>query len=82
MNTRSLSPFLKKFPPESTNRNLKFCDPSKLANTSRVSLAFLELSSPLLYRDIKLVGLRQVQKLFCDMKVSSRSFLSSRVRDG
>lgn len=59
-----VSPFLKQFPIEIYNEVLKHCDPSTLARASRVSLAFLELSSPLLYRDVKLVGFEQMVELF------------------
>jgi len=58
-------PFL---PPEMKQHILRFCDPSTLAKASRVSLAFLELSSPILYQDIELIGL-----------VSSRNSSAQRV---
>ncbi|KAL7417230.1 hypothetical protein BDY24DRAFT_377149 [Mrakia frigida] len=57
-------------PLELKHHILRFCDPSTLANTSRVSLAFLHLSSPILYQDIEIVGLKNVEKLFCS-RVSS-----------
>jgi hypothetical protein len=42
---------------------LRFCDPSTLAVTSRVSLAFLDFSGPLLYRDIVITGRDQLEML-------------------
>ena len=42
----------------------RFCDPSTLAKISRVSLAFLELSSPILYQDNEIVGHRKIEQLF------------------
>ncbi|KAL7416912.1 hypothetical protein BDY24DRAFT_378682 [Mrakia frigida] len=65
-----VSPFLKQFPIEIYHEGLKHCDPSTLARASRVSLAFLELSSPLLYRDVKLVVFEQMAELFCDRESS------------
>ncbi|KAL7417180.1 hypothetical protein BDY24DRAFT_438281 [Mrakia frigida] len=52
-------------PLELKHHILRFCDPSTLANASRVSLAFLQLSSPILYEDIEIVGLKNVEKFFC-----------------
>ncbi|KAL7417224.1 hypothetical protein BDY24DRAFT_377137 [Mrakia frigida] len=60
-----LSRPLPPLPLELKHHILRFCDPSTLANTSRVSLAFLHLSSPILYQDIEIVGLKNVEKLFC-----------------
>jgi hypothetical protein len=42
---------------------LGFCDVPTLAVTSRVSLAFLELSGPLLYRDVVIRGCDQLDLL-------------------
>ena len=87
MATRALSPFTKHFPIEIHNEILKFCDPSTLAKVGRVSLAFLELSSPLLYRDVELVGMDKMAELFCDREarllssLSSASFLKGREAD-
>ncbi|KAL7417211.1 hypothetical protein BDY24DRAFT_411962 [Mrakia frigida] len=53
------------FPLELKHHVLRFCDPSTLSKTSRLSLAFLQLSPPLLYRDIELVGLDKAELLFC-----------------
>ncbi|KAL7416749.1 hypothetical protein BDY24DRAFT_438579 [Mrakia frigida] len=53
-------------PTELKREILRFCDPSTLAKTSLVSLAFLQLSSPILYHDIELVGAQSALKLFCD----------------
>ena len=64
--------FLKEFPTEIYNEILKFCDPSTLAKAARVSLAFLELSSPLLYRDVQVDGIEKMAKLFCGRVVSRR----------
>ncbi|KAL7416895.1 hypothetical protein BDY24DRAFT_412380 [Mrakia frigida] len=44
---------------------LRFCDLSTLVKVARVSLAFLELSSPLLYRDVRIQGVYRLQRLFC-----------------
>lgn len=41
-----------------------FAIPSTLAATSRVNLAFLELSSPLLYTDINRIGFQKLASLF------------------
>ena len=46
-------PFL---PTEVKKQILKFCDQPTLAKTSGLSLAFLQLSSPLLYRHIVFEG--------------------------
>lgn len=61
-------------PVEMQHHILGFCDRATLAVTSRVSLAFLELSAPLLYADIELIGLHRVEELFCH-RVSLRSNL-------
>ena len=71
-----VTPFLKEFPIEIYNEILKFCDPSTLAALARVSLAFLELSSPLLYRNVELVGTRNMAKLFCGREVSFEVLVS------
>ena len=42
---------------------LSFCDDPTLASSSRVSLAFLELTGPLLYRDITVRGKDQLDLL-------------------
>jgi len=43
---------------------LRFCDPSTLAKTSLVSLAFLELSTPFLYYEVETRGCKQLSLLF------------------
>ncbi|KAL7416732.1 hypothetical protein BDY24DRAFT_412226 [Mrakia frigida] len=53
-------------PTELKREILRFCDPSTLAKTSLVSLAFLQLSSPILYLDIEVVGVPSALKLFCE----------------
>lgn len=70
----SLSKPLPTLPIELKREILGFCDPSTLAKTSLVSLALLELSSPLLYRDVTIVGLKALEKLLCD-RVSTFAFL-------
>jgi hypothetical protein len=52
---------------------LRFCDPSTLASTSRVSLAFLELSGSFLYQDIVARGTEQLY-LLVRSKVRHRSY--------
>ncbi|KAL7416871.1 hypothetical protein BDY24DRAFT_438690 [Mrakia frigida] len=52
-------------PLEIKNHILRFCDPSTLAKTARVSLAFLELSSPILYEDVHIHGFEHLKLLFC-----------------
>ncbi|KAL7411494.1 hypothetical protein BDY24DRAFT_132363 [Mrakia frigida] len=58
----SSSPHL---PTEIKGHILSFCDQSTLAKTASLSLAFLHLSSPLLYEDVVLYGVRNLHKLFC-----------------
>ena len=76
-----ITPFLRRFPTEIYNEILKFCDPSSLAKVARVPLAFLELSSPLLYRDVKLFGLEKMAKLFCGREVRHESSPASSGRN-
>jgi len=52
-------PFL---PNELMKEILKFCDQPTLAKTSTLSLAFLQLSSPLLYRHITIRGPESMDK--------------------
>ena len=59
---------------------LRFCDPSTLAVTSRVSLAFLELSIPILHDDIHVRGLETTEKLLCS-RVSRFVYLLPSARD-
>jgi hypothetical protein len=63
-------PFL---PLEVKHHILRFCDPSTLAVTSRVSLAFLELSIPILHDDIHIDGFEQAEQLLCS-RVSGLSW--------
>ncbi|KAL7410144.1 hypothetical protein BDY24DRAFT_418262 [Mrakia frigida] len=63
-------------PLELQHEILRQCDPSTLAQTSRVSLAFLDLSSPLLYRDIAIVGLEGLQRLLVPRNEPAQPHLS------
>ena len=51
-------------PAETYSHILSFCEPDVLADASRVSLAFLELAGPILYRHVTITGLNQLDKLF------------------
>jgi len=51
-------------PLEVKNHILRFCSPSTLAKTAQVSLAFLELSSPILYEDVHIYGFKALKLLF------------------
>lgn len=44
----------------------RLCDCSTLARTSRVSLAFLQLSAPLLYSHVDLQGAEQFQRMLVE----------------
>lgn len=57
---------------------LRCCSLATLTNTSRASLAFLQLSSPLLYRAVVVEGPTQLELLFCDRRVSSACLCFSR----
>ncbi|KAL7415667.1 hypothetical protein BDY24DRAFT_381836, partial [Mrakia frigida] len=70
MSTSSASPF-PFLPIEVKKEILKFCDQPTLAKTSTLSLAFLQLSSPLLYRHITFEGPDGLTK-FLTLVVSSR----------
>jgi hypothetical protein len=61
----SLRAVLPSLPIELRQLILRFCDVPTLVATSLVSLAFLELSTPILYQDIELIGLQRVEQLFC-----------------
>ncbi|KAL7415358.1 hypothetical protein BDY24DRAFT_413499 [Mrakia frigida] len=55
---------------------LRFCDQATLAKTSGLSLAFLELSSPLLRQDIHVVGLEGLRRLLCERDGQAQPHLS------
>ena len=55
---------------------LSFCHVPTLAVTSRASLAFLELSSPFLYRDITIEGEERLNML-ARSEVGTLNFLSN-----
>lgn len=76
--TFSFEPLPFHVPTEIKRHILKFCDRSTLAKTARVSLAFLELSFPLLYRNVlgQISGLYRLQRFFCE-RVSSLFVLKS-----
>ncbi|KAL7415715.1 hypothetical protein BDY24DRAFT_267761 [Mrakia frigida] len=63
MSTSSSSP-LPFLPTEVKKEILKFCDQPTLAKTSGLSLEFLQLSSPLLYRHIVFKGPEGLSKFF------------------
>ncbi|KAL7416862.1 hypothetical protein BDY24DRAFT_205686 [Mrakia frigida] len=82
----SPSPPFPLLPLEIKNHILRFCDPSTLAKTARVSLAFLELSSPILYEDVHIHGFEHLKLLFCSrsrpLSLPTAPFLSlSQIRD-
>ena len=60
------------FPVETLANILSFLPNSSLVNTAQVSTLFLELSAPLLYLDIKLIGLGKLFQFFTH-RVSSSS---------
>ena len=64
MSSKTLQPF-PAIPLEIKGAILSFCDAATLANASSVSLAFLQLASPLLYDDINIELGEQTEKLFC-----------------
>jgi len=66
----ALFPTLPFVPTEIKGHILSFCDQSTLAKTSSLSIAFLQLSSPLLYEDVVIHGVRNIHKLFCEREVS------------
>jgi len=69
MDPSAISPLpgsLPYLPLETKHPILRFCAVSTLARTSQVSLAFLELSCPLLYRDIHLPGAKLLPLLFSE----------------
>jgi hypothetical protein len=55
---------LSSLPTETYQHILSFCDPSTLGRASLVSLAFLELAGPFLYRDVNVTGFDQLERLF------------------
>ncbi|KAL7415565.1 hypothetical protein BDY24DRAFT_381534 [Mrakia frigida] len=61
----SISRPLPYLPPEVKGHILKFCAPATLFSTSLVSLAFLELSSPFLYKDVVIRGSSDLFRLLC-----------------
>ncbi|KAL7409187.1 hypothetical protein BDY24DRAFT_419080 [Mrakia frigida] len=52
-------------PTEIETHILSLCDQATLAKCSTLSLAFLQLSSPLLYEDVVLYGIESIRKLLC-----------------
>jgi hypothetical protein len=70
----SSSSVLPHLPLEVKGHILRFCNPATLAITSRVSLAFLELSIPLLHDEIYIKGLENLEKFLCS-RVSTSSSL-------
>jgi len=66
---------LLRLPLEVHHEILKFCNLSTLSQTSRVSLAFLQLSGPLLYRDIFVRGVKSLEKIKRS-KVNYRTLIS------
>jgi hypothetical protein len=54
---------LSAFPHEVLEDILRYCDQQTLGRTSRVSLAFLEMSGPLLYKSMVLTHWCQFQQL-------------------
>ena len=64
MDSSSRAP-LPSLPLEVEGHILRFCDPATLAVTSRVSLAFLELSIPILHDHIHIIGIENMERLFC-----------------
>ena len=50
-------------PSDVKRRILSFCDVGTLCASSRVSLAFLELVGPILYKDIIIKGNKQIVKM-------------------
>ena len=63
-----LPPSLLPLPPlpmEIKRQILAFADTGTLALCSRVSLAFLEMASELLYKDVEIVGFERLEEFFC-----------------
>ena len=58
---------------------LRFCDPSTLAASSRVCLAWLELAGPILYEHITIKGREQLD-LLISLEVQASDRASDRVR--
>ena len=52
-------------PTELRRSILSFCDPSTLAKVSRASVAFAELATPFLYRNVVLKGPEALESFFC-----------------
>ena len=63
---RQARPSLPSFPPEIHRHILSFVDVPTLLSSCRVSLAFLQLSSELLYQDIQIVGVERLKRFFCE----------------
>lgn len=59
-------PPLPLLPTELKKEILRFCDPSTLAQTCRVSLGFLRLSFPLLSHHIDINGADRFDNMLCD----------------
>lgn len=53
--------------PEILRMILEFASPATLSACTRVSLALLEIASPLLYHTVTLESEDQTSKLFCDL---------------
>ncbi|KAL7413380.1 hypothetical protein BDY24DRAFT_67034 [Mrakia frigida] len=74
MPSQPTSPGLKSLPSlpiEMKRAILSFCDAPTLAQACLVSLSFLELATPFLYRDVVLHGLKHFEKLFYEEKPTS-----------
>ncbi|KAL7415876.1 hypothetical protein BDY24DRAFT_439124 [Mrakia frigida] len=69
--TSSSSPPLPDLPLEIEHQILKFCDASTLATTGLVSLAWLELSAPLLHENITIQGYDHLAQL-CASRLPSQ----------
>lgn len=66
----TLPDILPNLPTELKKAILRFCDPPTLATTSLVNLAFLELSSPLLYQEATVEGWDSLRMMLCRRTVS------------
>jgi hypothetical protein len=54
------------FPAEITRHILSYADPTSLARACGASYDLLRIASHLLYRDVEIVGLERLRRLFCD----------------
>ena len=70
----SIQPPLPFLPLEVKKHILRYCDQGTLAVTSRVSLAFLEMSIPILHDEIIIDGFEVLEELFCS-RVSRDMFV-------